>query len=126
MTVLEIGIWQLACLLSPRISNSERRKEYLSTLNVLLTYRMLSSRPEPKPTEENVQRYLLPSLSLSYSLLHIIPRSSKMNVLPREGLVVIGRSDISLSLENCLAESIKLTWLLSSCTIQMYISEAES
>lgn len=37
----------------------------------------------------------------------------------------MGQSDMSPSLENCLAESIKLTGLLSDCIIQMYILKAE-
>lgn len=59
-----------------------KEEEYLSILSVLLTYGMLCSRPEPKPTEGKVQRHLLPSLSLSYFLLLlIIAHSSKRNVL---------------------------------------------
>ena len=77
----------------------KRKEEYLSTLCVL------SSRPEPKPREGKVQRHLLPSLPLSYSfLLATVPLSAKGSVFyPREGLAALGRSDLSPSLENYLA-----------------------
>lgn len=124
--MLEMGVWQPACLLPPRISNGGRRKS-TSLFSVFFSLKECSALGQSQNPQREKYRDIcsLCSHSLTFFFFSSLPTVQKGMFYSREGLRVIGQSDMSPPLENCLAESIKLTRLLSDCIIQMYISKAE-